>query len=294
MINVLHLGLSYKCNMKCEHCFVHKRKDALSEEDYYEIIDTLYEHGLFVMYYTFGEPLLSDKFEKISMYAHRKGMVQILMTNGSLIDDEKIRVIKESHISKVCVSIDHADSHKHDTNRNYKGAFDKAVRALDLLKRNGIKTEMSVTVTDYNADCLKKIFELGVSLNVDYISYLKERSDGKNLRLQHEDKYFDFFRRIILTKDKKIIVLFHDYDLVPILNKMYDNGEMDDITYERYYEMNCCHSRYTVSIEPSGDLLRCNLTHNVIGNIKAKSLCELLKDEEVDNESISCCSTISK
>ena len=293
MIHVLHLGLSYKCNMRCKHCFVHKRKDVLEIDDYFEIIDALCERGLFVMYYTFGEPLLSDKFEKVASYAHKKGLVQILMTNGSLIDDEVIKVIKEKHFCKVCVSIDHVIPSKHDSNRNYQGAFDKAVNALKILKKSGIKTEMSVTVTDSNVDCLNDIYELGKVLNVDYISYLKERSDGKNLKLQKSDSYHYFFKKMITTKENKIRVLFHDPDLLMNLKKMRSEGEIDDITYERFFEMNCCHNKYTMSVEPSGEVLRCNLTHNVVGNVNEKSIREILKDEVENNECISCCSAVS-
>lgn len=292
MINVLHLGLSYKCNMRCKHCFVNRKKDVLKEKDYYHIIDSLFEQGLFVLYYTFGEPLMSEYFEKVSSYAKRKGLVQILMTNGSLINEEKIKIIKENKISKVCVSIDHIEPQKHDDNRNYCGSFDKAVNALQLLKSNGIKTEMSVTVTDNNVECLDEIYALGQSLHVDYISFLRERKDGKNIRLQYESKYFDFFKRRIMRKEQ-INVLFHDSNLLPIIRELYNKKNIDELTYERYYEMNCCHSMYTMSVEPNGNVLRCNLIHDVIGNIHTKSLKSILDEEGEKNEGISCCSSLS-
>lgn len=292
MINVLHLGLSYKCNMRCKHCFVNRKKDVLEEKDYYHIIDSLFEQGLFVLYYTFGEPLMSEYFEKVSSYAKRKGLVQILMTNGSLINEEKIKIIKENKISKVCVSIDHIEPQKHDDNRNYCGSFDKAVNALQLLKSNGIKTEMSVTVTDNNVECLDEIYALGQSLHVDYISFLRERKDGKNIRLQYESKYFDFFKRRIMRKEQ-INVLFHDSNLLPIIRELYNKKNIDELTYERYYEMNCCHSMYTMSVEPNGNVLRCNLIHDVIGNIHTKSLKSILDEEGEKNEGISCCSSLS-
>ena len=293
MINVLHLGLSYKCNMRCNHCFVNKEKDSLEEKDYYDIIDALFEEGLFVLYYTFGEPLISENFEKVSSYAKRKGLVQVLMTNGSLVNEEKIKIIKENGINKVCVSIDHIMPQKHDANRNYMGAFDKAINALQLLKCNGIMTEMSVTVTDNNIDCLDDIYELGQSLDVDYISFLKERRDGKSRILRNEEEYHDFFKRII-TKKGRIKVLFHDSKLIPIINELYNNNCIDELTHERYYEMNCCHSRYTMSVEPNGDVLGCNLVHYVIGNINEKPLKIIIEEKEDRNENISCCSTLSK
>ena len=106
MYSVLHLGISYACNMRCEHCFVKREKDRLTREKITRIIDELYKHGLLVVYYTYGEPLLSKNFFPISEYVAKKGLVQILMTNGSLLSDESAKRIKEIGISNVYISID--------------------------------------------------------------------------------------------------------------------------------------------------------------------------------------------
>ena len=52
MILTLHLGLSYACNMRCKHCFVNKKRDALDTDTCKNIIDMLYDKGLMVLIYT--------------------------------------------------------------------------------------------------------------------------------------------------------------------------------------------------------------------------------------------------
>ncbi len=293
MINVLHLGLSYRCNMACKHCFVTKKKDKLVEEDYYRIIDTLFEEGLFIIYYTFGEPLLSELFDKVSTYANKKGMVQILMTNGYLIDEGKIAILKKNHIQKVCISIDHSESEMHDMNRNHKGAYVKALNAIKLLLDHGIHTEMSVTVNDNNVSCLEDIYHLGEELNIEFISFLRERKDGYLLELEKEEEYIRFFEKMAM-KSEGVQTLFHDMRLLPTLRRLKESGEINDSVYERYFEMNCCHSQYTLSIEPSGEVGRCNLRNDIIGKMLETSLKEII-GEGVDNcEGSICCTSISE
>lgn len=291
MINVLHLGLSYKCNMNCHHCYVTRKKDKLQENDFYNIIDTLYDAGLFIIYYTFGEPLCSDLLSKVSAYASEKGLIQILMTNGSLIDDNKINIIKENRISKVCISVDHIDSQKHDANRNYKNAYNKAIQALKLLTDNDIHTEMSVTVNDNNVMCLQDIYDLAENNNVEFISYLRERKEGRIVRLKQEKEYQDFFAKMILNKHS-VNVLFHDMSLLPVLQRLKNENKIGESVYEKYYEMNCCHSKYTISVEPDGDVRKCNLQNNLIGNIFNTPLKEII-EKEGDNNDTFCCSTVS-
>ena len=293
MFYVLHLGLSYACNMKCKHCFVRKKEDRLKEEDYYRIIDAMCEKGLFVMYYTFGEPLCSSLFEKVSQYACKKNIVQVLMTNGSLLDERIISVLIRNRISKVCISLDHIDSNMHDINRDYKDAYVKAIDALHLLIKYNINAQISVTVNDTNVFCLNQIYELAKELNVNAVSFLRERNNKNVTIMQHEKAYFEFFRSK-KYKYEKPNLLFHDYRLLPILKEMKEKNEISDLIYEKYYEMNCCHSCYTISVEPNGDVKRCNLNSRIIGNVLNKPIDIIVMEEMSNNECFDNCATVSK
>lgn len=293
MINVLHLGLTYKCNMNCGHCYVTRKEDKLRESDYYSIIDTIYESGLFFLYYTFGEPLCSPLFNTISSYAKNKNIVQVLMTNGSLIEPYMIDIFKHNSITKVCISIDHRDPNKHDFNRKYKNSFNKAIEALKMLVANNICSEISMTVNDTNVTCLYEVYDLAQNLNVNFISFLRQRNNNYIEQMKDEDLYHSFFQDIIV-KQNKVNVLFHDPTLLPILNEMKNSKKIDESIYEKYYEMNRCHNNYTISIEPNGDVKRCNLRNTVVGNILHTPLCQILGREINKIDDIVHCSSVSE
>lgn len=291
MRHVLHLGLSYACNMKCKHCFVDKRQDRLSVEDYYKLLDEAYDLGVFIIYYTYGEPLLSENLIPVMNYAKKKGFVQILMTNGFYIDNSMIGELIDGGINKVCVSLDHYIGELHDSNRGIVGAFDKALSAIDLLVSRGVPIGIATTINDANIDALEGILNIAREKKVNYVSILRQR-DRNIVNLSNENfmKYINFFRKCILQNE--FFVNFHDLSLIKIMNEMRTNGEIDSKKFERYYEMNCCHKNETICVAPDGEVNECNLYAISLGNVKSDNLKNILK-ERCKSENIICCSTFS-
>lgn len=295
MINVLHLGLSYACNMKCKHCFVNKNNDKLKLQDYKDIIDTMYEQGLMVLYYTYGEPLLSNYFEPITNYAKQKGLVQILMTNGSVLTDEKIQIIKNNKVSNIFISLDNINEKIHDQNRGFRGAYNLAIKAINKCVQNNIKVGIATTVNENNVECLQDIYDFAIKNNVKIISFLRERRNCKIVKMPQnlEEKYIEFFIKC-MKNTNQINVNFHDPLLLPIIKQCHKNGQIDDITYEKFYNMNLCHYKNTLSISPDGLVRCCNLASKPFGDLKKETLNNIVKGVNSVNENYVCCTTLSK
>ncbi len=293
MRNVLHLGLSYACNMKCKHCFVNKKRDILKLQDYYRILDEVYDLGVFVLYYTYGEPLLSRFFYDVTAYARDKGFIQILMTNGYYIDRDTIRKIKNNGVNEVCVSLDHIDFSVHDNNRGLKGAYRHAIDAIELLVENEVPVGISNTISNQNVACMNDLLNLAIQKRVNYLSFLRQRNKGLcELSKENQRKYFDSFASCITNKI--INVHFHDNELLQVLAELKKSNKIDDEVYEKYYEMNVCHKRLTLSIEPDGRVSDCNLMPSVIGNVINNKIENLLKERNCENEDSFCCCAISR
>lgn len=293
MKNVLHLGLSYACNMKCRHCFVNRKKDMLGLQDYYRILDKVYDLGVFLIYYTYGEPLLSNIFIEVTKYAREKGFVQILMTNGYFVDENWIKIIKDNGINEVCVSLDHIESEIHDNNRGIKGAYKHVIDAIDMLHKHNVSVGISTTINNQNVGCMKEILNLAVRKGMNYVSFLRQRN-GDICQLSQENKkvYLDNFKHCVTNEE--INVHFHDIELLPTLIWLKKNNIINEEIYEKYYEMNRCHKKRTLSIEPDGSVSDCNLMPFVIGNVINNTLEKMIKERECENENSFCCCSISR
>lgn len=290
-MNTLHLGLSYNCNMKCKHCFVNKGNDRLDINKLYESIDYLDNNGLFFIVYTFGEPLLSKNFFEVSKYVKEKNIVQILMTNGSIINDRIIKKLKENGINNIFVSIDSKEPKKHDENRGTLGAYNKAINALKKIKENGINVGIATTINDSNVEEMNDIVDMAKKIGIKTISFLRQRSDGKIIKMKLIDNYYEFYNNYLKNYSKyNINLIFHDFNLLSKTKKLYNDGYISTELYEKYIDMNSCHYKDTISIEPNGNVKNCNLLNGSIGNINNETLEKIIKKRGDTSESISNCS----
>ena len=294
MIHTLHIGLSYGCNMHCNHCFVAKKTDRLTTPDIESLIDALVVRGLFIVYYTYGEPLLARNFVDICNHVKSRGLVQVLMTNGSLIDGNTVHTIKMCGIQNVFVSLDSIVPEEHDSNRGYPGAFDKALCSIRECRKQGIPVGIATTVRASNITQLDDIYQLGINEDVSIISFLRQRINGRLLPLtdEQESRYRESIYKMI-TATNGIGVNVHDPALLPWLTQLYSDRRIPKSTYEKYYEMCSCHSKTTMSVAPDGTVSACNLSCLPVGNVIENQIDSLI--QQIDNgQSFICCTPISE
>ena len=177
LIGYLRISLTEKCNLACKYCFINQefqnKKDTMSKERFMAIMDDFITHNtgssVSIQYFG-GEPLLRmDLIEignDILKKAYREGVIsgfcQEIVTNGTLLDHEKIYYFKDNKI-KISVSLD-GKKEVNDKNRVYPngmGSFDIASKCCtDLLEINGY---LSVLLTP-NSD--------NINILADSIKYL--------------------------------------------------------------------------------------------------------------------------
>lgn len=292
-MNTLHLGLSYNCNMRCKHCFVDKQHDKLNINKLKEAIDYLDQQGLFFVIYTFGEPLLAKEFWNISKFVSSKNIVQTIMTNGYLINSEIIPKLKDHGINNIYVSLDSIDEIKHDRNRNLKGSYKKALKSLELLVDNRFNVGIAVTINDSNILDMEKFVDLAKKIGVKNISFLRQRNNSRLINLKYIKEYEKFYKKYICG-NKKINILFHDPSLLKITRELYKQEKIDRNTYEKYMDMNMCHYKSTISIEPNGNIKHCNLINDRMGNLNEESIKKIIEKGSEDNECFGYCTELSK
>lgn len=131
------LYLTSKCNFKCNFCNIWRKiaPTTLSFAKAKNIIRDLSDTGCFYLSFTGGEPLLVDYIFDLLTYAKRGNIKYIhLVTNGYLLDVKSASRLKETGINEISISID-AREELHDKNRGVAGAYNKAIMAIENLKK---------------------------------------------------------------------------------------------------------------------------------------------------------------
>jgi heme b synthase len=178
------------CNLNCVHCRAASSlgpySGELSTEKCFKLIDEIAAVSSPVIILTGGEPLLRPDIFEIASYGTNKGLRMVMATNGTLITPAVARKMMESGIKRVSISIDGRDAQSHDHFRQEKGAFDKAMAGIEILKAAGMEFQINTTITTNNLDQIKDIFELAKAIGetAHHIFLLVPTGRGKDLAAQ--------------------------------------------------------------------------------------------------------------
>jgi radical SAM protein with 4Fe4S-binding SPASM domain len=158
------LEITAACNLRCIHCHTSGggcADDELTTEEVKHLIDQLAEVDEFRMLaFTGGEPLVRDDLFEVLAYAKARGFTNTLATNGTLIDDDVARRLRDCGVVIGAVSLDGFDAETHDYVRNQPGAYEEALRGVRALSRAGIPLHINITAMDYNMDQLDPLMVL--------------------------------------------------------------------------------------------------------------------------------------
>jgi len=163
---------TYKCNLKCKHCYSSSGKPKTSEmttEEALETVKKLAEADVSVVAFSGGEPLIRKDFFQVAKAAHDYGMYVAIATNATLITREVARRLKESGVSYAQISLDGATAKTHDSFRGVSGAFDQTIKGIENCIEEGLFVEVATTITKHNYKELREIIELCRKMKVPWL-----------------------------------------------------------------------------------------------------------------------------
>jgi AdoMet-dependent heme synthase len=159
------------CNLRCIHCRATATElsspSDLSTHTALGIIDQIAAVANPILVLSGGEPLYRSDIFQLAKYGTDKGLRVALATNGTLVTKEVARMIVDSGVKRVSISLDGADATTHDSFRGIPGAFEAAVAGLRNLKALGMSVQINMTIARHNAKQLPQVLDLAKSLGAD-------------------------------------------------------------------------------------------------------------------------------
>jgi radical SAM protein with 4Fe4S-binding SPASM domain len=157
-LRYLLLNITNRCNLACKHCYIGKAgQEEMKHGVFEKAVSQFEDMGGLKLMISGGEPLLHSKFRELMDILSSYNLRVVLLSNGTLIDDETARKLS-AYVHEVQVSIDGITSH--DSLRG-KGSFDKAMTGISALRNHGIPISIATMVHRYNTgefDGMQKLF----------------------------------------------------------------------------------------------------------------------------------------
>ncbi|MBN2062384.1 MAG: heme b synthase [Deltaproteobacteria bacterium] len=190
------------CNLNCIHCRAASGRDVYPDEldtaKSIEILDQIRQIGEPIVIITGGEPLLREDVFLLAEHGTRLGLRMVMATNGTLLTSEIVERLKSSGIRRVSVSIDGADSRSHDGFRKVEGAFNMALKGIDLLRQGGVEFQINTTVTRQNVGEVKDIMELAIKIGAAAHHIFLLVPTGRAKDLVHQEIDSGEYERLLL------------------------------------------------------------------------------------------------
>ena len=157
--------LTKKCNIQCIHCGSaanqFKRQDELALNECLGLIDELEELNCEHLTISGGEPVLHPDFFQIARYVLQKNIGLRFLTNGLVLNDEKLQnfISRLPNETAIGISLDGSHSKLHDYLRNRNGLFSIIDYFLQTIHELDVQVSIITTVSKFNIDDLPDLLQ---------------------------------------------------------------------------------------------------------------------------------------
>ena len=285
------------CNLSCIHCRASAEmgpyEGELTTKQCFDVIDQIVSFAQPVVILTGGEPLMRDDIFEIASYGTQKGLRMVMAPNGTLITEENAEKMKQAGIERVSISIDGATRESHNNFRQMEGAFEGAMRGIEIIKKAGIEFQINSTVSAVNLKEIEAIQELAIKLGAvaHHIFLLVPTGRGKDMKDQEitPQEYEDVLNWFYEQGEKVHIQLKatcapHYYRILRERAKK----EGKQVTFEKYgldaVTRGCLGGIGFCFISHRGDVQPCGYLELNCGNVKETRLQEIWEDSQIFND----------
>jgi len=303
------LELTRYCNLNCSYCYVNtfdfdsnkkENQSDLSTENWIRAIDNLKAAGVLSLVFSGGEPLLREDFFTIADYANKLDFATSLATNGTLIDNEMAKNIKESGINYVEISVFSAIEKTNDAHRK-KDSFKKSINAVRFCKEQGLNVGLSLTLTSLVKDEIQNFLELAKNAGADvciFLNYVPSGNGNDFLDIDNGNKekvlteilnkrkeYDQYFRKIVVLQAPEISQLHYEKQNNKELMQI-GFTKFDKPGWGRYIEYvgGCSAGRFLLAISNEGTIMPCPFLRMNLGNILDGNLKSIWKNSDTLNQ----------
>lgn len=260
--NIL-LQYSYVCNFRCVHCCIttlrnREYRKSFNPERVKNLADQADEMGLSRFVISGGEPILFKDLDSIVEAIGPDRFYINFDSNGSILDEDKLRHLKEIGIDRIQLSIDNLKSDEHDAFRRTPGAHQRAMDLIDPILQAGLDIFVQTVVTKQRihseefTDFLGFFNSRGVGVFVNYPKPVGEWQGNLDILIDKEDINY------MASLETRYKVFTH-------------------LTPHYGIDLGCVAVKGMLTITAYGDVMPCPWIHVSLGNVFEEPLYKIIQ-----------------
>jgi len=260
----MDLALTYRCNNACAHCYNARSRSypELSTQDWFNILDKLWDLGIPHIVFTGGEPTLRNDLAELVQHAENNGQITGLNTNGrKLKDADYVKTLVDAGLDHVQITLESHIKEIHDQMVCAVGAWEETVAGLKNALQANLYVMTNSTMLQLNspfmADTLEFLGQLGLkTVGLNTLIYSgRGKTVGTGLNEQE---------LLPLLEDAKRITNKYSQRLIWYTPTQYCN--FDPVQMQLGVK-GCTAALYNMCIEPDGSVIPCQSYYKSLGKL---------------------------
>jgi radical SAM protein with 4Fe4S-binding SPASM domain len=192
--NTCQLELTYACGLRCLYCYAgnYNRPECIGRElntaMVKKVIDELKSIGVLWLCFTGGDPLTRPDFCELYSYARGQGFLITVFTSGYSLCQEHLSLFKREPPFSIEITLNAVEEALYEKISGVKSSFNKAMAAINALRRIKLPLKLKTTVTKLNLHHLGEIKrylrKIGLKYDADYFLNSGFDNDKRPLAFQ--------------------------------------------------------------------------------------------------------------
>lgn len=286
-LKIISWNVTRRCNFECAHCYLPAafKHDTvpeapgsceLSTENSLKLIDEIARVNEEVMLIlSGGEPLLRRDIYELAQHASAQGMMVVLGTNGYFINTEIARKLKEKGVAGVSISLDSSRPEVHDRIRRKEGSWNRAVKAIDICRKEGLSVQVNTVITTNNYHEFPELVQFVRSLGVRVFSpfFLVCTGKGEELTDITPEQYEDLLSLIVRLQEDRTGMMIRTRCAPTFRRILYQRNPESSLL--KLDAGKCMAGRHYCRITPEGKVTSCPYMQNAVGNVREEGFHEI-------------------
>jgi len=250
--------ITANCNLNCLHCYTSRFRGhcELNTTEAINIIKEAHEIGIAHISLTGGEPLIRKDIDVLLQEIYEHNISISLVTNGTLINGNIATLLYRYNVFTY-ISVDGASSRTHDLVRG-RGSWSKVMKGISYLRNNGVLFSTVLAVNKFNLHEVKEYVKLAERIGAISACIIPVMPAGRAV-LDITPSSSDMIK-VVNSVDQASKDMGYQVDIW-----CYKPAEL--FVTSSYIRAYGCRTYNVVDMDPSGNLLLCDVLDFKIANV---------------------------
>lgn len=262
----MDLAVTYRCNNDCAHCYNARSRNfpELGTEQWYAILDRLWQLSIPHIVFTGGEPTLREDLPQLIAHAESNGQITGINTNGRRLAREGyVDQLRDAGLDHIQITFESHVPEIHDRMVNHPGAWKETLTGLEKALQSGLFVMTNTTMLTDNVEHLEGTLQFLARLGVPTVGLNALIYSGRGSKVGTglpESRLPE-----LLTVARQMTDANHQR-LIWYTPTQYCNFDPEQMELGI---KGCTAALYNMCIEPDGSVLPCQSYYQSLGNIQA-------------------------